>query len=159
MAELSLKQQRFAEEYLLDGNGTQAALRAGYAQSGAGVQAERLLKNANVLEVIKAGQQKRAKKRGISASWVLKRLIHESKTAEKDAARVKALELVGKHLGMFTEKLELTGKDGGPIEIADITEEERARRVLVLIRKYEMITNDDRTADNGNAITHEPGGS
>lgn len=40
-----------------------------------------------------------------------------------------ALVDIGKHLGMFREKIELTGKDGGPIEVADMTDTEKARRV------------------------------
>lgn len=40
-----------------------------------------------------------------------------------------ALVDIGKHLGMFREKVEVTGKDGGPIEVADMTDIERARRV------------------------------
>lgn len=35
--------------------------------------------------------------------------------------KVKALELMGKHLGMFTDKVELTGKDGGPVETVDLS--------------------------------------
>jgi phage terminase small subunit len=36
----------------------------------------------------------------------------------------RALELIGKHLGMFTDKVEMTGKDGGPIEIKTMKDEE-----------------------------------
>ncbi len=46
--ELTEKRARFIEEYLRDYNGTQAAIRAGYAPESAGVEACRLLKNANV---------------------------------------------------------------------------------------------------------------
>jgi len=48
---------------------------------------------------------------------------------------LKALELIGKHLGMFTDKVELTGKDGGPIETATLTPEERQARINELIAK------------------------
>lgn len=55
----------------------------------------------------------------------------------RDVRRVKfklhdkkgALVDIGKHLGMFREKIELTGKDGGPIEVSDMTDTEKARRV------------------------------
>lgn len=49
---LTPRQERFCEEYVVDLNGTQAAIRAGYAESGAGVEAARLLKNANVIDHI-----------------------------------------------------------------------------------------------------------
>lgn len=46
-----------------------------------------------------------------------------------------ALVDIGKHLGMFTDKVEHTGKDGGPIEIADMSDVERARRVAFALAK------------------------
>jgi phage terminase small subunit len=36
----------------------------------------------------------------------------------------KSLELIGKHLGMFVDKVEHTGKDGGPIEVSNLTDAE-----------------------------------
>jgi len=46
--DLTFKQLRFAEEYVVDQNGTQAALRAGYSKASAAVSASRLLRNAKV---------------------------------------------------------------------------------------------------------------
>jgi hypothetical protein len=46
-----------------------------------------------------------------------------------------ALVDLGKHLGMFTEKHEHTGKDGGPIETADLTDNDMARRVGFILAK------------------------
>ena len=48
------RQRRFVAEYLKDGNGTQAAIRAGFSENGAAVQATRLLKNAKVCAAIEA---------------------------------------------------------------------------------------------------------
>lgn len=138
---LTAKQERFVQEYLIDFKAKDAAIRAGYSRGPDGRSAEQyasqLLKLPQVKLAVEAGQAKTRKKGQISIAWVLKRLIHESKTAEKDAARVKALELVGKHLGMFAEKLELTGKNGGPIEVADMSEEERMKRVVVLFQRVQ----------------------
>lgn len=53
-APLSPRQERFVDEYMVDFNGTQAAIRAGYAKSGADVQAVRLLGNASVIKAIQA---------------------------------------------------------------------------------------------------------
>jgi len=47
----------------------------------------------------------------------------------------RSLELIGKHLGMFTDKMELTGKDGGPIKYEDWTREERQKRIAELQNK------------------------
>lgn len=59
----------------------------------------------------------------------------------RDGIRVKfhdklsALEKIGKHLGMFTDKLEMTGRDGGPIETCDLTPLELARRLAFVFEK------------------------
>jgi phage terminase small subunit len=50
MAELTARQAKFCIEYLIDLNGTQAAIRAGYAVSGARTEASRLLANADITE-------------------------------------------------------------------------------------------------------------
>lgn len=54
---LTSKQLRFIDEYLIDSNGTQAAIRAGYSKKGADVQAIRLLGNARVQEAIRTRQK------------------------------------------------------------------------------------------------------
>lgn len=54
---LSARQEAFCREYLIDFNGTQAAVRAGYAKSGAHVTASRLLSNTKVVEYLKKIQQ------------------------------------------------------------------------------------------------------
>jgi len=46
-----------------------------------------------------------------------------------------ALDSIAKHLGMFTERVEHTGKDGGPIETSVLTPEERQARINELIAK------------------------
>jgi phage terminase small subunit len=49
---LTVKQQRFIREYAKDHNGTQAAIRAGYPKAGAGVAANRMLKNPKILALV-----------------------------------------------------------------------------------------------------------
>ncbi|QMV33226.1 terminase small subunit [Ralstonia phage Gerry] len=61
-APLSPKMERFVDEYLADFNGTQAAIRAGYAKSGAHVQAARLLNNAKVIKAIQERRDRVAKR-------------------------------------------------------------------------------------------------
>lgn len=75
---LSPKQQRFVEEYLVDLNGTQAAIRAGYSAKGAKVQAVRLLTNANVSAAVTAAKLERSEKTKINAEWVLNRLAADA---------------------------------------------------------------------------------
>ena len=71
---LNEKQRRFAAEYLIDLNATQAATRAGYSKKTAYSQGQRLLKHAEVQEAIQEGQRARAARTGITQDRVLQEL-------------------------------------------------------------------------------------
>ncbi len=71
-SKLTARQAKFVREYLVDLNGAQAAIRAGYSQKGANVRAAELLAHRTVLELISAGQQKRAAKLDLDAERVLR---------------------------------------------------------------------------------------
>lgn len=128
IVKLSDKQEMFCREYLVDLNGTQAALRAGYAKSGASVQASRLLANDKIRARVQELKDERAKELDLDAFWVLKRLkdisdrsmqaepvkeydpdtgsFIETGTYEFDSTGAnRATELIGKHIGMFDPKL------------------------------------------------------
>lgn len=123
-------QKRFCEEYLIDLNGKQAAIRAGYSEKTAEVQASRLLSNAKVKAHIKIKQAELSKKALVSAEWVLTRLkeisdrcmtaipvmVREGKNlvqaTNEDGEGVwqfdsgganRSTELIAKHLGFFKE--------------------------------------------------------
>lgn len=102
------KQQRFVQEYLVDLNATQAAIRSGYKQPHS--QGPRLLENVGVKAAIAAGQTKLAERTGITVDYVLNGLreIAERCRGEdfQPAPGARALELLGKHLGMFVERRE-----------------------------------------------------
>ena len=63
------KQAAFAREYIIDNNGTQAAIRAGYSPNGAKVRASVLLTNDNIIAEINRLQDKIAEK----AEWTVQR--------------------------------------------------------------------------------------
>ena len=71
---LSKRQERFAREYVIDCNGTKAAIRAGYSESGASVQAVRLLADDNVLALVERLTNRKFAKLEISADHVLHEL-------------------------------------------------------------------------------------
>ena len=71
MRALSPKQARFVAEYLVDLNGTQAAIRAGYSPKTANEQAAQLLAKLSISESVQAGQSKRLNKLDITADRVL----------------------------------------------------------------------------------------
>ena len=141
---LTPKQGRFVAEYLIDLNATQAAIRAGYSVKTAGQIGEQNLKKLEIAAAVKAAMEKRADRNGVTQDEVISGLRElrdmamgkkpmrvteilrvsgkPPKTIELDvkvfeaAAAKGALELLGKHIGMFKEKVELTGASGGPIE-------------------------------------------
>ena len=81
--DLSEKQLRFVDEFIIDLNATQAAIRAGYSEKTAHVQGPRLLSNVSVREAIDTAKTARSEETKIDAAWVLKRLAAE---AEADIA-------------------------------------------------------------------------
>lgn len=74
---LTPKQQRFVEEYLVDLNATQAAIRSGYSQKTAGAVGHENLKKPEIAKAIAAGREKQSKRTEINADWLLKRLADE----------------------------------------------------------------------------------
>lgn len=72
--ELNPNQARFVEEYLIDLNAKQAAIRAGYSEKTADSQGNRLLTNAKVARAVAARQDERAKEVGITQARVLREL-------------------------------------------------------------------------------------
>ncbi|MEB6679873.1 terminase small subunit [Acinetobacter lwoffii] len=75
MANLTPKQQRFVEEYLIDLNATQAAIRAGYSEKTAKSIGQENLTKPDIQKAIEEAQSKRAEQTQIDAAYVLKRLI------------------------------------------------------------------------------------
>ena len=136
------KQIRFCNEYLIDFNGTQAAIRAGYAEKTAEQQACRLLRNVKVANFLDERKEEISKSSKVSIDKVVNELGYiafsnitdyievkedsitltnwtklskeqtaaiESVHQTKDGYRIKlynkpqALEMIGKHLGMYVE--------------------------------------------------------
>lgn len=185
MAKLTAKQQRFCDEYLIDLNATQAAIRAGYSPKTAEQLAYQLLQKTSVQNHISELQKEREKRTEITQDRVLHELAliafakasDYARVVEKDAmvevdgnmvpvldedgnqvkyrtvepiltdeltedqkkaiavikkgrdgfeikpySKIQALELLGKHLGMFTEKVEV--KNTTPNAFEGLTTEE-----------------------------------
>lgn len=141
MAKLTDKQTAFVREYLVDLNATQAAIRAGYSERTASRIGPQLLGKTCVREAIENAQAKRARRVEVTQDYVLSNLVEvvertmqrapvldrkgEQVTDEEGRAvwtfdakgANRALELLGKHLGIFTDKVraEVSGPDGGPV--------------------------------------------
>jgi phage terminase small subunit len=72
---LTARQERFALEYVIDLNGTQAAIRAGYGERAAASEASRLLRNAKIRGRVNALLDDQAKELNLSAAFVLRGLL------------------------------------------------------------------------------------
>lgn len=112
--ELTDRQTRFCEEYLIDLNATQAAIRAGYSEKTANEQGARLLANVSVQEKIAELKAERSKRTEITQDSVIQELAAVARAEVKGVRAVdklKALELLGKHLGMFVERYEVNAAE------------------------------------------------
>lgn len=167
---LNPKQQRFCEEYVVDLNGTKAAIRAGYSQRSAAVQSARLLIKDNIKTKIDELKSKKSQKVQITAELVLGELLklatadlslaydehgnlkpikdipeavrkcissvesfEEYQGAGKDRLyigetkkikfwdKTKSLDLLGRHLALFTDNIDLSSKDGSMTPKSAIT--------------------------------------
>lgn len=134
--ELTPRQKRFVEEYLQHGNGTEAAITAGYSRKTAAGQASRLLKDPEVQKYRMELEKKLFDEIGVSAEWIGRRLVeiaercmqgqphmswnHETRQKEPDglwvfdpAGATKALHELGVHVGMFKQP----DKAGGDVTV------------------------------------------
>ena len=138
----SLKDERqikFVEEYIKSLNATDAAIKAGYSEKTARSQGSRLLTNVDIQKAIQQAKAEREERTQITQDYVLTNIqkviercmqvqqvdncLTQTEDGElaqafmfKEQGALKGLELLGKHLGMFKDKIEHTGKDGKPIE-------------------------------------------
>lgn len=132
---LTPRQQRFVDEYLIDLNATQAAIRAGYSKNGAEVTASKLLRVAKVSAEVNRLMAKRAEKLEITAAGI---------SAELQSIAVEAREL--KHapgLSVARQALMDVAKLNGLIvethESVTRSPEERAARLAELRAERERL--------------------
>lgn len=132
MIKLTAKQKRFCDEYLIDCNATQAAIRAGYSKKTAGATGYENLKkpqikeyideqlkkieNSNVADAQEVMEYLTTVMRGQSKSSVLSlcgdgfQEVIEKPPDEKE--KMKAAELIGKRYGMFKDNVNLDADVG-----------------------------------------------
>jgi phage terminase small subunit len=113
---LTKRKQLFVAEYLADpkSNGAQAVIRAGFSEKRAKVTASELLKDPEIKAAIEHKQNQRLAKLDINANLVLAgllelrdRCVEAGSGAWQTAGLLKVYELLGRHLKMFTDKVEL----------------------------------------------------
>lgn len=131
------RQAAFVGEYLIDLNASAAAVRAGYSQRRAQEIGYQLLHKPTVAEAIQKALAERSERVKLDADWVVCRLREEAEfTGEgsSPSARVKALELLGKHLGLFPLRGNLSLSLDGQLDVNHETllEGRRVARRLIL---------------------------
>jgi len=101
MNKLTDKQRKFCDEYLVDLNATQAAIRVGYSEKTASEQSSRLLSNVKIQNYIQNKQKKTSDKLEINKELILQMVFDIAKSkGERTNDRLKAIEIVNKMLGL-----------------------------------------------------------
>lgn len=138
MAELTPKQQRFCDEYLIDLNATQAAIRAGYKERYAHTNANKLLQNTTIAEYIKKKKADREQRTEITQDMVLKELALIAFSNAADYIKV-----VEKDFKQLVEGVEIPvlDEEGNPVKYKTVepilTDEltEEQKKALAVIKK------------------------
>lgn len=139
---LTPKIRFFAERYAAHSNGARAMREAGSRELNARQDAYQALQRDDVQALIEEIRREVAVANGIDVAWTVREL-HENvqrAIAKNDPSAVNgALQMIGKWLGMFTERHEMTGKDGGPIEVRvtrRIVEVDPAHRITAALNGH-----------------------
>jgi phage terminase small subunit len=139
---MNARQRRFVDEYLVSLNATKAAIAAGYSEKTARSLGQRLLTNADISAAIATGQAEISKRTEVTVDYVVKNLVevvercsqrapvmvregrHMVQLVDEDDRHVwqfdskgviGACNLLGKHLGIFIEKREITIPQGAGV--------------------------------------------
>jgi phage terminase small subunit len=100
---LTHRQQRFTDEYLLDLNSTKAAIRAGYSSKTARQMAAQNMSKPAISNVIAMSMQQRSEHARVDSNWVLQAMLalyKEAREAGDMRFAIKALETIGKHVNV-----------------------------------------------------------
>jgi phage terminase small subunit len=117
---LTPKHLAFCANIVLGQKPKQAYENAGFSKNGSGPSACRLLKLDEICTEIATRRAKGAVYADLTVAKVLANIEHGIELAEdlgQPSAYLKGVELQAKYLGMLTEKRELTGKNGGPMQV------------------------------------------
>lgn len=130
MTKMTLKQQRFADEYIITGNATQAAIKAGYSQKYANTNASKLLQNTTIKNYIDERLAKLESEKIATQEEVLQYLTSVMRGEKTEPllvldgegtqkviqavpnvqSRTRAAELLGKRYGTFTDRVDINAQ-------------------------------------------------
>lgn len=144
MAVLTEKQATFVQEYLIDLNATQAAIRAGYSPRTSEQQGLRLLRNARVKEAVQKAMQERNQRVEISQDRILEELariafgdLRDAVTWGKEGVTLKeSAELTQEQAAAISEVSETSTKEGGSTRIK---RHDKVKAIELLMRHKGML--------------------
>ena len=129
---LNVRQERFCQEYIIDGNAARAARDAGYSPKTAAQQGAKNLKQDEIKRRIETVERQRSIRTQITADSVLTGIQDAVRDAEANgetASVLRGYELLGKNLKLFIDRTEITGADGDPLfnaKASDLSDDELA---------------------------------
>lgn len=138
MAKLTAKQQRFCDEYLIDLNATQAAIRAGYSKKNAGKIGPELLGKTRIAEQIQQRKADRVERTEVTQDFVIRELMAIASVNATDYARIVEKPATIEAEGQM---IQLYDADGNPVKYRTVepvlTEEltETQKKALAVIKK------------------------
>lgn len=138
MANLTAKQQRFCDEYLVDLNATQAAIRAGYSEKRASEQAYQLLQKTTVQEYIQKRQRDRIARTEITQDFVLNELMAIASVNATDYARIVEKNATAEVEGQLIQLYDANGNPAvyrtvEPVLTEELTETQK--KALAVIKR------------------------
>nr|DAO01939.1 MAG TPA: Terminase small subunit [Caudoviricetes sp.] len=130
MTKMTLKQQRFADEYIITGNATQSAIKAGYSSKYANTNANKLLQNTTIKNYIDVRLAKLESEKIATQEEVLQYLTSVMRGEKTESllvldgegtqkviqavpnvqSRTRAAELLGKRYGTFTDRVDINAQ-------------------------------------------------
>ena len=120
---METRRARFVDEYLVDGNGTAAAIRAGYAPAGAHVTASRLLRDPKVAAALAAGQAEKRAESKITRQAVLERLqaaYEAARLQSQPAAMIAAAREMSRLCGLYAPEKRIVATVGADTALAEL---------------------------------------
>lgn len=120
---LTAMRERFVDEYLVDLNATQAAIRAGYSPKTAYSMGQRLLKDVEVQAAIQEARARREKRTEITQDRVVQEIADNAFRQASDAqdsefkhsSKTKYLDMLCKHLGVYDKSMQVEITDGSGV--------------------------------------------
>lgn len=125
-SKLGSKMRAFVDEYMIDFNASAAVLRAGYKTKNRSLMAGELMRHPLVMKEIERRKDERTEKSELTAQYVINKLQEIVENTEQDnpQAALRGLELLGKHLGLYRDRQEISGPDGNAIKMEQQVKED-----------------------------------